>query len=137
AEMPGAEQRDVVLPGGAQDLADLRDQAVDVVAHPALAELAEARQVAPDLGGVDLREGRELLRGDRLPALLLGLRQDLEITGQACRDAERQPLGGAVGRRAVLGALRSLRAGEVPDRHASPTVSRRLRISASSTNSSQ
>src|SRR3954464_3886318 len=49
AEVPGAEQRDVVLAGGAQDLADLRDQRVDVVAHAALAELAESRQVAADL----------------------------------------------------------------------------------------
>ena len=42
AEVAGAEQRDVVLAAGAQDLADLRDQRVDVVAHAALAELAEA-----------------------------------------------------------------------------------------------
>ena len=41
AEMPGAEERDVVLAGGAQDLADLRDQRIDVVADAALAELAE------------------------------------------------------------------------------------------------
>ena len=39
AEVAGAEQRDVVLAGGAQDLADLRDERVDVVAHAALAEL--------------------------------------------------------------------------------------------------
>src|ERR687890_266605 len=76
AEVAGAEERDVVLTGGAQDLADLRDEAVDVVADAALAELPEARQVAADLRGVDLREGGELLRGDRLLALLLGLRQD-------------------------------------------------------------
>ena len=42
AEVAGAEQRDVVLARGAQDLADLRDQRVDVVADAALAELAEA-----------------------------------------------------------------------------------------------
>jgi hypothetical protein len=61
AEVAGAEQRDVVLAGGAQDLADLRDQRIDVVAHAALAELAEAGQVAADLGRVDVGEVRELL----------------------------------------------------------------------------
>jgi hypothetical protein len=48
-EVPRAEQRDVVLARRAQDLADLGDERLDVVAHPALAELAEARQVAADL----------------------------------------------------------------------------------------
>ena len=48
AQIARPEQRDVVLAGGAQDLADLRDERVDVVADPALAELAEAGQVAPD-----------------------------------------------------------------------------------------
>jgi hypothetical protein len=42
--MAGAEQRDVVLAGGPQDLADLRDERVDVVADAALAELPEARE---------------------------------------------------------------------------------------------
>ena len=46
AEVAGAEQRDVVLARGAQDLADLRDERVDVVADAALAELAEAGEVA-------------------------------------------------------------------------------------------
>ena len=44
AEVAGAEQRDVVLARRPQDLADLRDERVDVVAHAALAELAEARR---------------------------------------------------------------------------------------------
>ena len=43
AEVAGAEQRDVVLAGGPQDLADLADQRLDVVADAALAELPEAR----------------------------------------------------------------------------------------------
>ena len=70
AEVAGAEQRDVVLAGGAQDLADLRDQRVDVVADAALAELAESGEVAADLRRVDVRVLRELLRGDRLLAHL-------------------------------------------------------------------
>src|SRR5919205_775279 len=88
----GAEQRDVVLAGSAQDLADLRDERVDVVADPALAELAEARQVAPDLRGVDVRVVAQLLRGDGLLAHLLRLREDLQVPRQARGDAERQPL---------------------------------------------
>jgi hypothetical protein len=42
AQVPCPEQRDVVLAGGAQDLADLRDQRVDVVADTALAESASS-----------------------------------------------------------------------------------------------
>ena len=100
AEVAGAEQRDVVLAGGAQDLADLRDQRVDVVADAALAELAEARQVAADLRRVDVRVVGELLRGDRLLAHLLGLRQHLQVARQARGDAEREPLARAPRRRA-------------------------------------
>jgi len=48
-EASGTDQGDVVLARGAQDAPDLADQRVDVVADPALAELAEAREVAPDL----------------------------------------------------------------------------------------
>src|SRR3954471_18201616 len=61
AEVAGAEQRDVVLAGGAQDLADLRDERVDVVADAALTELPESGEVAPDLGGVDVRVVAQLL----------------------------------------------------------------------------
>src|SRR5205823_4870172 len=60
AEVAGAEERDVVLAGGPQDLADLRDQRVDVVADAALAELAEPRQVAADLRRVDVRPARQV-----------------------------------------------------------------------------
>src|SRR5205823_10102073 len=49
AESAGADQRDVVLALRAQDLPDLAEQAVDAVADPALAELAEAREITTDL----------------------------------------------------------------------------------------
>src|SRR5918999_678614 len=87
-EVAGAEQRDVVLAAGAQDLADLRDQRVDVVADPALAELAEARQVAADLRRVHVRVLGQLLRGDRLLAHLARLREHLQIAREPRRDAE-------------------------------------------------
>ena len=93
AEVAGAEQRDVVLAAGAQDLADLRDQRVDVVAHAALAELAEAGEVAPDLRRVHVRVLGELLRGDRLLAHLAGLREHLQIARQAGGHAEREAVG--------------------------------------------
>ena len=92
AEVAGAEQRDVVLAGGPQDLADLRDERVDVVADAALAELAEAREVAADLRRVDVRVVAELLGGDRLLAHLLGLREDLQVAREPRGDAERQAL---------------------------------------------
>ena len=66
--------------------------AVDVVADAALAELAEAGEVAADLRRVDVRAVGELLRGDRLLALLLGLREDLQVARQPRGDAEREAL---------------------------------------------
>ena len=92
AEVAGAEEGDVVLARGAQDLADLADQRVDVVADAALAELAEAGEVAADLGRVDVRVLGELLRGDRLAAHLAGLGQHLQVAREARGDAEREPL---------------------------------------------
>src|SRR5262245_43097115 len=94
AQVPGAEQGDVVLARGPQDLADLRDERVDVVAHAALAELAEAGQVPADLGRVDVRVVRQLLGRDRLAPHLLCLGKDLEISRQSGSDPERQALGG-------------------------------------------
>src|SRR6187551_2262554 len=55
AESAGTEERDVVLALRAEDLADLRDEAVDVVADAPLAELPERREVAPDLRRIDVR----------------------------------------------------------------------------------
>ena len=102
--LPGAEQRDVVLARGPQDLADLGDERVDVVADAALAELAEAREVAADLGRVDVRVVGELLRGDRLLAHLARLDQDLEVAREPRRDAEREAL--AVAGDSVVDSLR-------------------------------
>jgi len=59
-----ADKRDVVLALGAEDLADLGEEAVDVVAHSALAELAEGGEVAADLRRVHVRVVRDLLRRD-------------------------------------------------------------------------
>ena len=114
AEVAGAEQGDVVLARGVQDLADLADQRLDAVADAALAELAEAREVAADLGRVDVRVLGQLLGGDRLPAHLARLDQHLEVAREAGRDAEREPLavadhrlarGGAVAVRSVDGRV--------------------------------
>ena len=64
AEAARADERDVVLALRPEDLADLAEQRVDVVADAALAELAERRQVAADLRRVDVRVLGDLLRGD-------------------------------------------------------------------------
>ncbi len=92
AEPARADERDVVLPLRAQDLADLAEQRVDVVADAALAELAEGREVAADLGGVDVRVVRDLLRGNPVLAHLLGLRQNLQVAGETRSNTHRQPI---------------------------------------------
>ncbi len=135
AEVAGAEQGDVVLARGAQDLADLGDQRLDLVADAALAELAEAREVAADLGRVDVGPGGELLGGDRLLAHLPGLDQDLQVAGEPRGDAERQPRAVAVvdGIANVAEAASSAASGARPSplAHAS-TVSSRDRAASRS-----
>src|SRR5438132_6598114 len=64
------DQGDVVLPLRPQDLANLAEQALDVVADASLAELPEGGLVAPDLRRVDLRVVGGLVRGDGLIAHL-------------------------------------------------------------------
>jgi hypothetical protein len=92
AEVADAEEGDVVLAGGAQDLADLPHQRLDVVADATLAELAEAREIAADLGRVDVGVVGEFLGGDRLAAHLAGLGQHLQVTREAGGDAKREAL---------------------------------------------
>src|SRR3954447_23227625 len=123
AEVPRAEESDVVLAACAQDLADLRDERVDVVAHAALAELAEAGQVAPDLRRVDVRVVGQLLRGDRVLAHLLRLREDLEVAREARRDAEGEAHVAALAREVDAAVDRVLEAHAV-------TVSSRFSSSA-------
>src|SRR5579884_2512181 len=77
------DERAVVLPLRAQDAPDLDEQRLDRVADAALAELAEVREVAADLRRVDVRVVGDLLRGDAVLAHLLGLRQHLQVPGQA------------------------------------------------------
>ena len=89
------------------------DQRVDVVADAALAELAEAGEVAADLGRVDVRVVGELLRGDRLLAHLPGLGEHLQVAREARGDAERE----ALGLRRAVDPLR-VRAVDLPDAHA-------------------
>src|SRR5439155_26011504 len=93
-EPPRSHEQDVVLSLGAQDLPDLPQQAVDVVAHPALAELPEPGEVTTDLRRVRVRVVRDLLRGDPALAHLLRLGQNLEVPAEPGRDADRQTVGG-------------------------------------------
>ena len=73
AQPAAAHEDDVVLTSRAQDPADLADQGVDAVAHSALAEGAEPRQIAADLRRIDVGVLADLMRGDRAAARLLGL----------------------------------------------------------------
>src|SRR6185312_5455733 len=129
--MPGAEQRDVVLAGRPQDLSDLRDERLDVVADAALAELAKARKIAADLRRVDVRVVRQLLRADRLLAHLLRLREHLQVARQTRGDAEREALGAPSNalRRELARARRRFSVAHLRD-------SRRSRRAASSTKKS-
>ena len=87
---PAPIERDVVLARRAQDAADLGDQRVDVVADAALAELAEGREVAPDLRRVDVRVLGDVLRRDGAATHLLGLRQHLQVARETRRNADRE-----------------------------------------------
>src|SRR5919204_216540 len=92
AEPAGTDERDVVLTLGAQNLADLTEQRVDVVADSPLAELPEGGQVAADLCRVDVRVVGDLLGGDPVLAHLLGLGQNLEVAAQPAGDPDAEPI---------------------------------------------
>ena len=91
-EPAGADEGDVVLALRAQDLADLVQQRVDRVADAALAELAETREITPDLRGVDVRVLGDLLRGDPVLAHLPRLGQHLQVAAQPRCHSDCQPL---------------------------------------------
>ena len=98
AQPPGSDEGDVVLPLRSQDPADLAEQRVDVVADPALAEAPEAGQIPTDLGGVDVRVLRDLLRRDPVLAHLLRLREHLQVAAEPRRHAHCQSLRHRVSR---------------------------------------
>ncbi len=115
---------------------------LDAVADAALAELAEAREVAADLGRVDVRVLGQLLRGDRLLAHLPGLDQHLQIARQPRGDAQREALAVDWTRlesppRPPRGpfALLDAHARRVPDQPLGRYRARRRTRSASSTSS--
>jgi hypothetical protein len=82
-----------VLALRAEDPPDLAEEPVNAVADAALAELPERRQIATDLGRIDVRVVGDLLRGDALLAHLPRLGQHLEIAAEPRRDADRQAVG--------------------------------------------
>ena len=100
-QSPRPDERDVVLTLGAEDLADLSEQRVDRVTDPALAELAEVREIAPDLRRVDVRVVGDLLRGDALLPHLARLREHLEIARKPGGDTDREAVRGAARHRGL------------------------------------
>jgi hypothetical protein len=92
-QAPGSDERDVVLALRTEDLADLAEQAVRVVADTPFSELAECREVTTDLRRVDVRVVRDLLRRDPVLAHLPRLGEHLQIATQARRDPDGETLG--------------------------------------------
>ena len=88
-----SEEGDVVLALRSQDLANFVEQRFGAVAHSTLAELAERRQIAPNLGRVDVRVLRDLLRGDSVLPHLPRLTEHLQVPAQASGDTNGQAFG--------------------------------------------
>jgi hypothetical protein len=101
AEAAGADERDVVLPLRPKDATDLAQEPVDAVPDAALPELAERREIAPDLRRVDVRVIGHLLRGDALLAHLPGLREDLQVAAEPGCNSDRQAVRDACLRRGL------------------------------------
>src|SRR5262249_28087167 len=93
-----------------------------------LAELAEAGEIAADLGRVDVGVLGEFLRGDRLAAHLARLGKHLQVAAEPSRHAQRQPL--AFDREGARVEL-------FDHLDHAPTVSSRARTDASSKRSSE
>ena len=87
SQVSGADDRDALHVVGAEDVLDAVGEQLDVVADSALAELAEVREIAADLSGVDLGHLGEPRRGDRLTAVFAQVEQRVEIGGQTLDDA--------------------------------------------------
>ncbi len=92
AQPARTDEDDVVLTLRPQDLADLAEQRIDVVADPSLAEFSERGQVAADLRRVDVRVVRDLLRRDPVLAHLLRLGQNLEVAREPRGHSDREAL---------------------------------------------
>src|SRR5262249_9390945 len=68
ADPPETTERDLPLRVDAQDRRDLLHEMADIVAFALLAELAEVREIAPDLRGGDPDTIRQIAGGDgRMP----------------------------------------------------------------------
>src|SRR4029077_15991838 len=81
-----------------ENLPEVAPQLLDVVAHPANAELAEVREVFSDLRGVEMELFREPLRGNRLDAARIEFVETTQV--------DRQPVGGQLGD--LIGSLSPL-----------------------------
>src|SRR5262245_17582945 len=94
-----------------EDALDLGTEVGRVVADPSNAELSEVREILPDLGRVQVKARGKLLRGDRLDAVLLELRQAAEVDGQAPDSHLRNAGQATSGTRHAVGEGRPRRAG--------------------------
>src|SRR5204863_9239921 len=83
AQIAESHEGDLPLAVETKDALELRLQTRDVVADAAHTELAEIREVFPDLGRVQAEPLRQLLRRDGLDPVLLELLQAARVDGQA------------------------------------------------------
>lgn len=83
AQVSRADDDGVEARSNAEDLADLGEEVVDVIAVALLTEAAEAVEILADLGGGDVHHGGQLARGDAHLALGDQLPQVAVVAGEA------------------------------------------------------
>src|SRR5262249_40949276 len=82
-EVAGAHDRDAQLAVETEDLPQVALQIADVIADAADAELAEVREVFPDLRGVEVKLFGERLRRDRADAGVFESVEAAQVHGKA------------------------------------------------------
>ena len=83
AEVAGAHDGDPQFAVEAENLAEVALEILDVIADTADAELAEIRQVLPDLRGVQVKLLGQRLRGNGFDAGVFELSQAAQVDGKA------------------------------------------------------
>ena len=89
-QVSATDERDIMLSRRVQNIPDVVDKVVDIIANTTLAELPKGGKVAPYLGGIDIRIFAENPGGDCFTTGLPGLGEDLEIARKPGGHSESQ-----------------------------------------------